>query len=256
MRGRSYTTFQTRDNDEPEAWFVCPHCGNKGIRFPTRPEVWREYQAAGIIDFRQNVVEVQHIHCLSERDVFLPISVYLPACVLSGTLAQAGALPWLIFQGVLVGGAIGVLMFAVRYRRGVAEPQEATEPESEAEASRIPDTTEVVERTPIRQSLFMFSRDAVKYPSGDIVPDYHLWAVAQAWVRGISFSRQMYAGDDKVTTRPAFEALRDAFIRAGIAYNDGQDTILHARARHVLRQWATLNRPPFVVNSPRVGTVR
>lgn len=217
-------------------YYTCPNCGYDKVIFPTRPEVWQKYQADGILTLRQEVGEIVHIHCLTERDVFMPIALYLPACVLSGTLAMARAIPWQIFEGILVGGAMAVLMFAVRYRQGVAEPEQAPEPE----ITKLPEVTEV--KRDNATGFDRFHKIDVRYPSGDPVPDYYLWKMAEAHVkRGVPFSRQMYV--KKVVTRPAFEALRDRLFAIHWARAEGQDIILSPRAINLFREWVTLPCP-------------
>lgn len=224
--------------NEPTVWFTCPHCGYDKVRFPTRPEVWKKYEADGIISLRQDVVQVEHVHCLAERDVFMPISIYLPACVLSGTLALARMAPWQAFEGILVGGAIAILMYAVRYRRNVAP---GPEPEPQPQASpTLPQVTEVTNEH-LPNSIFRFSKDAIVYESGNPVPDNKLWRIADAFVHGTPFSKRMFF----VSGRPAYEALRDTFIKSGHAHYDGQDVVLHPAAKAILRRWSNLPTPPI-----------
>lgn len=238
-----------------DVWFTCPNCGYDRVRFPTKPEAWKQYEADGVLTLKQDVVEYATIVVRSDENFLKGMALYIPAVVFSVVANQYGGWSPHIVTAVTVIGASILYVVAARHHLVWGMPSEESE-QPEQHADPLPDVTEIKEEHGRNStSLFRFSKEAVTYPSGDQVPDYMLWSIAMAWTRGTPFSKQLYSSESKVVSRPAFEAIRDAFIRSGIAYHDGQDIGLKSRARNVLRQWASYDRPTVVIDNPKVGTV-
>ena len=243
--------------DNPTAWFVCPQCGYNRVKFPSRPEVWKQYQAEGIVDVRQEVVDIAYVVARSDADFLKAMAFYIPTVVGSLVLQQLGLTSPLFTAGVVSVGAAVLYLVAARHHLVWGIPKTQAPPAAAAQSETLPEITEMHEHHGKNSdSLFMFSKRAATYKSGDRVPDYYLWQVARAYQSGVPFSRQMYSSENRVISQPAFLALRDAFVAAGIAHTDGQDMILTARARNVLGQWARMDRPPIPMENPRIGTVR
>lgn len=223
-------------------WLVCPQCGRRQ-RLPHQPEVLREYQAEGLVQIEEQVIDVAYVVARSDSDYLRAMAFYIPAVVGSLCAQQLGAIsPWATMGVVSVGAAV-LYLVAARHRLVWGAPH--TE---EHAAAQLPDVEEV-ETRPYKnsQSVFRFHTRQVCYKSGEPVSDLALWQIAQAWRNGIPFSRQMWVGKAKCSTRPAWEALRDAFIKSGAAYTNGQDVELNASARHVLAQWAEADRPTMIL---------
>jgi hypothetical protein len=216
--------------------------------------VWKQYQAEGILTLKQEVVDYATVVVRSDENFLKGMALYIPFVVFSVVMNQYTGWSPHIVTGVTVIGASILYVLAARHHMIWGKQDEDPKPVPQTEP--LPNVTEVHEvHNHNARSLFRFSKDAVSYPSGEPVQDHMLWAMAVAWKRGTPFSKQLYLGESKVATRPAFEALRDAFVRARIAYQDGQDIALTARGQNVLRQWARQDCPPIVMDRTQTGTV-
>ena len=208
------------------------------MKIPSTLEKMKEYANDGMLEVNQEVTQFATRYVPTDQSFAKAVALWIPTTVATIAYVMYNDAPlWLIAAEMSV-GSMAVWWFAYRTQT-VIEP--APEPEPPAEPMKVEATVKTLGGI---SKLFYVAPCYEK--SGRPVPDYKVWLIFDAYLHGTPFS---IGGMSPIAGRPAFEAVCEDFKKRGLAVMDatGQDVIILSRGKAIMREWASRDRPPILI---------